>query len=59
MNYIVTNTYKIYNDKTPTKYQGRSTQHSVITYMVTGSEDEQIYVCITDPILYSQTITTL
>ena len=44
MNYIITNTYKTYNDKTPTKYQGRSTQHSVITYMVTGSEDEQTYV---------------
>ena len=44
MNYIITNTYKIYNDKTPAKYQGRSTQHSVITYMATGSEDEQTYV---------------
>ena len=44
MNYIITNTYKIYNDKTPTKYQKRSTQHSVITYMVTGSKDEQTYV---------------
>ena len=44
MNYIFTNTYKIYNDKTPIKYQGRSTQHSVTPYMVTGSEDEQTYV---------------
>ena len=44
MNYIVTNTYKIYNDKTPAKYQGRSTQYSVITYLVTGSEHEQTYV---------------
>ena len=44
MNYLVTNTYKIYNDKQPTKYQARSTQHSAKTYMVTGSEDEQIYV---------------
>ena len=59
MNYIVTNTYKIYKDKTPTKYQGRSTQHSVITYMVTVSEDEQTYVGIIEQILYSQTITTL
>ena len=59
MNYLITNTYKKYNDQTPTKYQGRSTQHSVITYMVTGSEHEQIYVCIIDPILYRQTITTL
>ena len=41
MNYIITNTYKIYNDKTPTKYQGRSNQYSLITYMVTRSEDEQ------------------
>ena len=59
MNYIVTNTYKIHNDKTPTKYQGRSTQHSVITYMVTGSEDEQTYVGIIEQILYSQKTTTL
>ena len=59
MIYIITNTYKIYNAKTPTKYQERSTQHSVITYMVTGSEDEQLYVCIIEQILYSQTITTL
>ena len=44
MNYMSTKTYKVYNDQTPTKYQGRSTQHSVIAYMVTGSEDEQIYV---------------
>ena len=44
MNYIITNTYKIYNDKTSSKYQGMSTQHSGITYMVTGSEDEQTYV---------------
>ena len=44
MYYIITNTYKIYNDKTPTKYQGRSTQHSAITYMVKGSEVEQTYV---------------
>ena len=44
MNYILTNTYKIYKDKTPTKYQGRSTQLSVITYKVTGSEDDQTYV---------------
>ena len=44
MNYIITNTYKIYNDKTPTKYQGRSNQYSLITYMVTRSEDEQTYV---------------
>ena len=44
MNYIITNTYKIYNDKTPTKYQMRYTQHFVITYMVTVSEDEQTYV---------------
>ena len=44
MNYIITNTYKIHSDQTPAKYQGRSTQHFVITYMVRGSEDEQIYV---------------
>ena len=44
MNYITTNTYKLYNDKTPTKYRGRSTQHSAITYMVTGSVHEQTYV---------------
>ena len=43
MNHIITHTYKIYNDKTPTKNQGRSTQHSAITYMVTGSKDEQTY----------------
>ena len=55
MNYMSTKTYKVYNDQTPTKYQGRSTQHSVIAYMVTGSEDEQIYVWIIDQILYSQT----
>ena len=59
MNYIVTNTHKIYNDKTPTKYQGRSTQHSVITYKVTESEDEQTYVGIIEQILYSQKTTTL
>ena len=41
---IHTTIYKIYNDKTPIKYQGRSTQHSVIPYMVTGSEDEHTYV---------------
>ena len=40
----MTNTYKIYNHQTPTKYQERSTQHPVITYMGTGSEDEQIYI---------------
>ena len=44
MNYIITNTYKIYNDKTPTKYHARSTQHSVIRHMVTESEHEQTYV---------------
>ena len=44
MNYIITNIYKIYNDKTPTKYQGRSTQLSAITYIVSGSEDEHTYV---------------
>lgn len=27
INYIITNTYKLYNHQTPTKYQGRSTQH--------------------------------
>ena len=33
MHYIITNPYKIYNDKTPTIYQGRSTQYSVMAYM--------------------------
>ena len=45
--------------QTPTKYQGRSTQHSVTTYMVTGSEAEQTYVWIIEQILYSQKTTTL
>ena len=41
-----TNTGDIYNHQRPTEYQEKTTQHSVITYMGKGSQEEQTYVYV-------------